>query len=142
MMKEVKAKVLLGKTVTAVGQSCPRATTDIKENIKNRNWTIDNFGYGPLNPDRPDPGFWEKKADMWNTDVQTVMSARCGNCAAFDESDIILDCILEGINEDKAADPHAVIEQADLGYCQLFKFKCAGSRTCDAWLHGGPIRDD
>jgi len=142
MMEHFKAKVLLGKTATAVGQSCPRATTDIKENIKNRNWTIDNFNYGPLNPDRPDPGFWEKKADMWNTDVETAMSARCGNCSAFDESDVILDCILEGINEDKAADPHAVIEHADLGYCQLFKFKCAGSRTCDAWLHGGPIRDE
>ena len=141
-MEHLKAKVLLGKTVTAVGQSCPRATTDIKENIKNRNWTIDNFNYGPLNPDQPDPGFWEQKADMWNTDVETAMSARCGNCAAFDESDVILDCILEGINEDHAADPHAVLEKANLGYCQLFKFKCAGSRTCDAWLHGGPIRDD
>ena len=35
---------------------------DIEENAKNRNWTIDKFAYGPLNPDAPDPGFWEKKA--------------------------------------------------------------------------------
>jgi len=33
------------------------------------------------------------------------------------------------------------LDLADLGYCQLFKFKCAAARTCDAWLHGGPIRD-
>jgi hypothetical protein len=140
-MKELKAKVLLGKTVTAVGQSCPRATTDIKENIKNRNWTITNFGYGPLNPDHPDPGFWEKKADMWNSDVDTVMTARCCNCAAFDQSDTILDCIIEGINETGAADPYEVQERANLGYCQLFKFKCAGDRTCNAWLYGGSIQD-
>ena len=34
-----------------------------------------------------------------------------------------------------------VLDRANLGYCQLFKFKCAATRTCDAWLHGGPIRD-
>ena len=141
MIDQLKAKAFLGKAATAVGQSCPRATTDIEENIKNRNWTIDNFGYGPLNPDQPDPGFWEKKAEMWNSDIDTVMSARCANCAAFDQSDVILNCIIEGINEKEAADPHEVQERANLGYCQLFKFKCAGARTCDAWLYGGSIQD-
>ena len=24
---------------------------------------------------------------------------------------------------------------------ELLVFKCAATRTCDAWLHGGPIRD-
>ena len=38
---------------------------------KIENWTIDKFGYGPLNPDAPDPGFWEKKADLWNSDIDT-----------------------------------------------------------------------
>jgi hypothetical protein len=142
MNDQLKAKVFLGKTATAVGQSCPRATTDIEENIKNRNWTINNFGYGPLNPDQPDPGFWEKKADIWNSDVETVMSARCGNCAAFDQSGLILDCIIDGINENRGADPYEVLDRANLGYCQLFKFKCAAARTCDAWLYGGSIQDD
>jgi hypothetical protein len=32
-----------------------------------------------------------------------------------------------------------VIAAANLGYCELFHFKCAGDRTCDAWLVGGPI---
>lgn len=140
-MIEPKAKILLNKTVSEVGTSCPRATTDIEENIKNRNWTIKNFAYGPLNPDAPDPGFWEKKAQMWNSDVDTVMSARCCNCAAFDQSPKVIDCIIEGINEKKAADPWDVQERANLGYCQLFKFKCAGSRTCDAWLYGGSIQE-
>jgi hypothetical protein len=26
-----------------------------------------------------------------------------------------------------------------LGYCEAFDFKCAASRTCDAWVVGGPI---
>lgn len=137
-----KASILLNKTVTAVGPSCPKATLDVEENIKNRNWTIDNFAYGPLNPDYPDPGFWEKKAELWNSDVETVQTARCGNCAAFDQSDKILGCILEGINEKQAADPRDVLERADLGYCQLFKFKCASARTCDAWLYGGSIKGE
>lgn len=136
-----KAKVLLNKTVTEVSDSCPLATTDIEDNIKNRNWTIKNFAYGPLNPDAPDPGFWEHKAEMWNSDVETVMSARCCNCAAFDQSPKILDCIIQGINEKAAADPWDVQERANLGYCQLFKFKCAGARTCDAWLYGGSIQE-
>jgi len=137
-----KASILLNKTVTAVGPSCPKATLDVEENAKNRNWTIDHFAYGPLNPDYPDPGFWERKAELWNSDVETVQTARCGNCAAFDQSNKILECILEGINEKQAANPMDVLERADLGYCQLFKFKCASARTCDAWLYGGPIKEE
>lgn len=136
-----KTEVLLNKTVSAVSDKCPTATIDIEENIKNRDWTIKNFGYGPLNPDAPDPGFWEKKADLWNSDIDTVMTARCGNCAAFDQTNKILDCMIKGINETAAANPWDVQDLANLGYCQLFKFKCAAARTCDAWLHGGPIID-
>ena len=141
MHENPKVTILLGKTVGAVGESCPTATTDIKENIKNRDWTIKNFGYGPLNPDAPDPGFWEEKAKLWKSDVDTVKTARCGNCAAFDQTKKIVDCMIEGINETKAADPYDVQDLANHGYCQLFKFKCAAARTCDAWLHGGPIVD-
>ena len=47
---------------------------------------------------------------------------------------------MEGINENRAAHPEDVMELADLGYCQLFKFKCAAKRSCDAWVHGGPIQ--
>lgn len=137
-----KTAVLLNKTASAVGAACPKATLDIEENIKNRNWTINEFGYGPLNPAAPDPGFWEKKADMWNTDVETAQTARCCNCAAFDQSNKILNCIIEGINEKQAADPWDVQMRADLGYCQLFKFKCASARTCDAWLYGGSIEGE
>ena len=136
-----KVTIILNKKVSEVSESCPTATTDIEENAKNRNWTIDKFGYGPLNPDAPDPGFWEKKADLWNSDVDTVKTARCGNCAAFDQTNKIMDCMIKGINETMAADPYDVLDRANLGYCQLFKFKCAAARTCDAWLHGGPIRD-
>jgi hypothetical protein len=138
---DLRGKILLGKKVTEVSPKCPLATVDIEENIKNRDWTIKKFGYGPLNPDSPDPGFWEEKAALWGTDDQTVKTARCGNCAAFDQSSVVMGCIEKGINETNAANPQDVLDLADLGYCQLFKFKCAAARTCDAWLHGGPIRD-
>jgi hypothetical protein len=138
---DLRGKILLGKKVTEVSPKCPLATVDIEENIKNRDWTIKKFGYGPLNPESPDPGFWEEKAALWGTDDQTVKTARCGNCAAFDQSSVVMGCIEKGINETNAANPQDVLDLADLGYCQLFKFKCAAARTCDAWLHGGPIRD-
>ena len=141
LMSNLQSELFLDKKITEVNGACPLATVDIEDNIKNRDWTIENYGYGPLNPDVPDPGFWEEKAQLWKTDLDTVKTARCGNCAAFDQSDLVLGCIEKGINETKAADPREVMELADLGYCQLFKFKCAGSRTCDAWLFGGPIRD-
>lgn len=135
-----RSRVFLEKEISTQSDSCPSATLDVEENTKNRNWTIDKFAYGPLNPAYPDPGFWEHKADIWNTDVEHAQSALCGNCAAFDQSPKVLNCIIQGINETKAADPHDVQELADLGYCQLFKFKCAAARSCDAWLYGGPIR--
>ena len=138
---EPKITILLGKTVSRESKACPKATLDVDENIKNRNWTIKNHGYGPLNPDCPDRGFWEKKAQLWDSDADVVKTALCGNCSAFDQTDKIISCIIKGINETKAADPYDVQEHANLGYCQLFKFKCAATRTCDAWLHGGPITD-
>ena len=109
-----KVILLLNKKVSEVSDSCPTATIDIEENAKNRNWTIDNFGYGPLNPDAPDPGFWEKKAELWNSDIETVKTARCGNCAAFDQTDKIMDCMIKGINETMAADPQDVLDRANL----------------------------
>ena len=48
-------------------------------------------------------------------------SVRCGNCAAFDQTDKIMDCMIKGINETMAADPQDVLDRANLGYCQLFE---------------------
>jgi hypothetical protein len=50
-----------------------------------------------------------------------------------------LDCIAGGINDVNEWD---TIEAGDLGYCEAFDFKCAASRTCDAWVVGGPITDE
>ena len=99
MEMKPKVTIILNKKVSEVSDSCPTATIDIEENAKNRNWTIDKFAYGPLNPDAPDPGFWEKKAELWNSDIDTVKTARCGNCSAFDQTNKIMDCMIKGINE-------------------------------------------
>jgi hypothetical protein len=31
-----------------------------------------------------------------------------------------------------------MIDAGDLGYCEIFDFKCASSRTCSAWV----VRED
>jgi hypothetical protein len=35
-----------------------------------------------------------------------------------------------------------VVEAGDLGFCEIFDFKCAAGRTCSAWIVGGPIKDE
>jgi hypothetical protein len=120
---------------------CPPATQDITLNLKNRQKAIDEYGYGPLNPDLPNNKFWQAKVDEWNLDsVEEAKSSLCGNCAAFDQRKDTLDCIAQGIGSDAGAeDP--TIEAGDLGYCRFLKFKCASRRTCDAWVTGGPLTD-
>lgn len=120
---------------------CPIATYDIKENLKKRNWAFKNVGYGPANPDEPNEEFWKDRADEWNTDVDQAKTMRCGNCAAFIQTPEMIECITKGIEPDQEEDEltRDVIDAADLGYCELFHFKCAAARTCSAWLRGGPI---
>ena len=120
---------------------CPIETQDIKANLKARNWAFKNVGYGPANPGDPNNDFWAAKADMWATDVPEAKGMRCKNCAAFIQTPQMLACIKYGIEkgEEGPSYEEAVQDAANLGYCELFDFKCAGDRTCDAWLAGGPI---
>ena len=123
-------------------KSCPAATQDITLNLKNRQKAIDEYGYGPLNPDLPNTKFWMAKVDEWNLDsAEEAKSSLCGNCAAFDQRQETLDCIAQGIDSDSPADAEGVIDAGELGYCKFLKFKCASLRTCDAWVTGGPLVD-
>lgn len=126
------------------GKVCPVATQDIKVNLKNRNNAFKEFGYGPPNPDEPNDVFWIKKAKMYNSPTDTVKDMRCGNCAAFIQTPSMLECIKAGMESNKEIDNELAyedqfMEAANLGFCELFHFLCAGSRTCDAWKSGGPI---
>lgn len=123
--------------------SCPRATYDIHINLENRQHAIDEYGYGPLNPSEPSTDFWNKKAEMWDITVKEAKTSKCGNCAAFVTTDDMKKCIIDGRKDkdDEGEKDHfdITVEKANLGYCNIFHFKCAGERTCDAWLSGGPI---
>ena len=119
---------------------CPPATQNIDTNLENRQKAIEEYGYGPPNPNKPNEKFWDKKVDMWQVDdIKEVLSMRCGNCAAFDITKHMQTCIAKGIGTE--ADPWATIDAGVLGYCKFLKFKCAAKRTCDAWVEGGPIKD-
>ena len=116
-----------------------KALTDLDLNTKNRDMTTKHDGYGPLNPhdESGSKPFWEEKAKMWNTSVEAAKEARCGNCAAFNQAPAVMKKMAEGLGP--AGDK--VSELANLGFCELFEFKCAGDRTCNKWLVGGPIKD-
>lgn len=123
------------------GYKCPVATQDIHINLKNRNHAFKEYGYGPANPMEPNEAFWLKKAKMYNSPTAEVKKMRCGNCAAFIQTPEMMECIKSGMEhgEEDNGYEEEVVEAAKLGYCELFHFKCAADRTCDAWLVGGPI---
>jgi hypothetical protein len=123
---------------------CPPATQDISINLANRKTCVDKANYGPANPKLSNDDFWQAKADLFDTTVDQAKTMRCGNCAAFVIKQKMLDCIQKGIasNSIKEEDiAQNIISEANLGYCELFDFKCAGSRTCDAWVTNGPLTD-
>jgi len=122
--------------MTESDQSCPIATQDITVNLKNRAKAITTAAYGPENPNLPNDKYWQKMADEWDVSVEDAKKSRCGNCAAFNVSQKMKDCIAQGIGNE--ADPWGTIELADLGFCEVFDFKCAANRSCRAWIVGGP----
>ena len=255
--------VNLLKEAEGEAPKCPIATQNIEVNLEHRQKAIDEYGYGPLNPNNPNIKFWKAKADEWQLDsIEEAKSSRCNNCAAFNITSRMLNCIEKGITSGEVEvpiakksvstentsineflskdlnnlksvikkfkikvsdskvikniesiidiqliDPYAnikstvdqirdyfktingsknyneylqqtfdqalynsnlkklaegddvvtepetddtegaakdawdTIEAGKLGYCTFLKFKCAGSRTCDSWVVGGPIKD-
>ena len=127
------------RLVEAAEKGCPIATHNIDVNLKNRQRAIDNYYYGPANPDEPE-GYWKAAAKRWGITEKTAKTMKCGNCAAFDVSDKMWACIENGIKgDDQAVDGMATIHKADIGYCNFLHFKCAGSRSCSSWITGGAI---
>lgn len=125
----------------AIEKGCPRATHDIDLNLNNRQKAIDNYYYGPANPENPGD-YWKQAAKRFKVKESQAKTMQCANCAAFDVSDSMRNCIAQGIKGDeKNVDANATINLSDLGYCNFLHFKCAGSRSCTAWVTGGPITE-
>jgi adenylate kinase family enzyme len=118
--------------------NCPLPTQDIKTNLANRQKAIDVAQYGPANPKEPNEAYWTEKAKTFGGSVEEAKTMRCGNCAGFNKTKKLMDCISKGIG----ADAQEVEQAGDLGYCEIFDFKCASMRTCSAWIVGGPITDN
>jgi len=122
-----------------LAEQCPPATQHIGINLYNRQTAINQANYGPLNPNEPNEEYWKKKADQFGSSIEEAKKALCGNCAFFYRTPQILECIAGGIEAKGIDDPFAAINAGEIGYCEAFDFKCAASRTCDAWVVGGPI---
>jgi hypothetical protein len=121
---------------------CPEATRDITINLKNRQACVDKANYGPANPSLENTEFWQKKAGLFKTSIEEAKTMRCSNCAAFIVKQEMMRCIEKGVCEEDMDKAAKIVSLANLGYCELFDFKCAGDRTCDAWLTGGPLTDE
>ena len=79
--------------------ACPISTRDVHINVKNRQHAIDEYHYGPANPNEPGD-HWDKLAEIWDISTDTAKTMKCGNCAAFDVSDRMRKCIEDGIVAD------------------------------------------
>lgn len=127
---------------TIVDNKCPEATQDIGLNLTNRKICVDKANYGPANPMLDNVEFWQQKANLFKTSIEEAKTMKCSNCAAFIVKDKMMRCIEKGICEEDMNEAAKIVSLANLGYCELFDFKCAGSRTCDAWIAGGPLTDE
>jgi hypothetical protein len=127
----------------AAPDECPPATQDIPTNLANREKAIKDAAYGPLNPAEPNEEFWQEKATRWSITPDEAKKSRCGNCVMFIRTTKMKDCIAQGIEQGGSSENNAwdAVDAAELGYCEAFDFKCAASRTCNAWVAGGPIDD-
>ena len=125
-------------------EQCPPATADVALNLRNRRKAIRVANYGPLNPNDENPEYWKERAAVWSVSPEEAKNSLCGNCAMFSITTKIRQCIADGIASGGSGSKDAwdAIDQAELGYCEAFDFKCAASRTCDAWVTGGPITDE
>ena len=101
-------------------------------NTKNRNASIkaEHIQYGPLN--LSDEGYYERLAKHWNTEVDVAKKSKCSNCAAFDISPRMDECMPGPVSD----------ESGRLGYCWMHHFKCHSARSCDTWAMGGPIDEN
>jgi hypothetical protein len=95
-----------------------------------------------MNPDEPNEQYWRRMGARWDVPAEEAKTMRCGNCAAFNQTSKMLECIEEGLSDDRMEDAMEVVEAGDLGFCEIFDFKCAAKRTCSAWIVGGPIKDE
>jgi len=94
------------------GMNCPLPTQDEDLNAENRQIAVDEANYR-------EP----------NSGVAFRSDQVCGNCAAYNQTEDILECL--GLDDDMESPP--------LGYCQIYKFVCQSENTCDDWASGGPL---
>jgi len=119
------------EVVIEAEMKCPPATQDLKINTKNRDATIKNYNYGPLNVDEPGD-YWKDIAKYWKTTEEAAKKSVCNNCVAFDVSPRMLECMPGETSDDDGR----------LGYCWMHHFKCHSARACHTWAKGGPITTD
>jgi hypothetical protein len=87
--------------------------------------------------------YWRDISKAWRISPAQAKKSCCGNCAAFIQTPKMLACIESGLEMgDSEMDAWEVIDAGDLGYCEVFDFKCASKRTCEAWISGGPITEE
>lgn len=149
---ESRTQRLLRRTIRQIieakkssqGDSCPAATQNLELNTRNRNAAIkaEHIEYGPLN--LADEEYWEHLAEHWNTTADVAKQSTCGNCAAFDISPKMQECMPGEIMPQEEID--AARESGEpwqtLGYCWMHHFKCHSARSCYTWASGGPIDTD
>ena len=147
LIKEEMRRLVEQAEERAADFDCPPATQDLRLNTKNRDSAIKakHIQYGPLNPS--DEDYWERIAKHWKTTPDVAKESNCSNCAAFDISPRMAECMPGELMtwEEIQAAMESGGEWETLGYCWMHHFKCHSARTCYTWAAGPdekPIIDD
>ena len=116
---------------------CPVATKDTTINMQNRGKAIAKANYGPMDPDDKGDSFWREMASQWEVSPAKARKMICGTCSAFNQSKDMLKCIEAGASDGMKGDKMEAVKAGDVGFCEIFDFKCSSKRTCAAWIAKG-----
>jgi len=118
---------------------CPDPTTSAKVNTANRKVAIQEYSYGPSDPEEANDDFWQEKSEVWGVSPAKARGRKCGNCRVFDVTPWMQDCIGEAASQNDSYLRESGVQR---GYCRVHEFTCAATRTCDFWIKGGPMNSE
>jgi len=90
-----------------------------------KNW---NLGPEKASEDpEANKAYWEKMAELWQTDEEQARRQLCANCEYFDNSTKAMKFM------DQVPISKYDKDGGGRGYCTKFDFICHNLRTCQAW---------
>jgi hypothetical protein len=119
--------------------TCPIEAQYKEVNLSNHLMAIKLANLGPADPRQPSTLYWGDKMALWRVEEGVARSQLCMNCAHYDNSPEMLECIKLGEGgtlkpSELPVEPRwADIQGMPVGICTRWNITCSALRTCDNW---------